>query len=595
MLYCTMRSNDVAAEALQELADLVAISGGDPYRVRAYEKAARSVAGCAHDLDTLDRKGLMAIPAVGAHIADKLLELRQTSRIAALEELHAQLPAGLRALLGIPGLGPKRAHQVYVELGISSMPELLDALHDEQLRNLKGWGETSERNLARAIHQMQQVGGRMPLAIALDIAEDLVARIAVLPQVSQVAYAGSLRRMRDTIGDIDLLVAADADPGSVMDHFCTMPLVDRILAHGPTKSSVVTTKGIQVDLRVVPAAVWGAALQYFTGSKAHNIRIRELAVRAGLKLSEYGLFRVDDNQLLASTDEAQIYARLGLPWIPPVLREDCGEVEAALNGRLPSLVEVADIAGDLHMHTNRTDGLANLNDMVAAASGHGYRYCAITDHAPLLAMQRMTHDKALQQRSELPALAHRHGIALLHGSELNIAADGSLDWDDDFLADFDVLVASVHSDFNQTREEMTRRLLSAIEHPYVNIIGHPTTRVLGRRPPIDFDVDAVFAAAARTHTALEINAFPDRLDLDDVLVRRARGHGVVFAIDTDSHAVPHLDYIRYGVAVAQRGWVSADEVINTWPLDRLRRFLAKGRRLGDELATTHYRVGFEPH
>ena len=233
--------------------------------------------------------------------------------------------------------------------------------------------------------------------------------------------------------------------------------------------------------------------------------------------------------------------------------------------------------------------------MVAAASGHGYQYCAITDHAPLLAMQRMTHDKALQQRSELPALAHRHGIALLHGSELNIAADGSLDWDDDFLADFDVLVASVHSDFNQTREEMTRRLLTAIEHPYVNIIGHPTTRVLGRRPPIDFDVDAVFAAAARTHTALEINAFPDRLDLDDVLVRRARGHGVVFAIDTDSHAVPHLDYIRYGVAVAQRGWVSADEVINTWPLDRLRRFLAKGRRLGDELATTHYWVGSEPH
>ena len=590
-----MRSNDAAAEALQELADLIAISGGDPYRVRAYEKAARSIAGYPLDLDTLDRKGLMAIPAIGAHTIDKLLELRQTGRIAALEELHAQLPAGLRALLGIPGLGPKRAHQVYVELGISSMPELLNALHDEQLRNLKGWGETSERNLARAIRQMQQVGGRMPLAIALDIAEDLVARLAALPQVSRVDYAGSLRRMRDTVGDIDLLVAADEDPGSVMDHFCTMPLVDRVLAHGPTKSSVVTTKGIQVDLRVVPAKVWGAALQYFTGSKAHNIRIRELAVRAGLKLSEYGLFRVDNDQLLASTDEAEIYAKLGLPWIPPVLREDRGEVEAALEGHLPELVEVADIVGDLHVHTNLTDGLAGLDEMVGAASRRGYRYCAITDHAPQLAMQRMTRDKALQQRSELPELARRHGIELLHGSELNIAADGSLDWDDDFLAGFDVLVASVHSDFDQTREEMTRRLLTAIEHPYVNIIGHPTTRVLGRRPPIDFDVDAVFAAAARTHTALEINAFPDRFDLSDELVGRAREYGVVFAIDTDAHAVPHLDYIRYGVAVAQRGWVSAGEVINTWPLDRLRRFLAKGRRLADDLSTAHRRAGSRLH
>lgn len=586
-----MRSNDVAAEALQELADLIAISGGDPYRVRSYEKASRSVAGYAYDLDTLDRKALVAIPAVGAHTADKLLELRQTGRITALEELHAQLPAGLRALLGIPGLGPKRAHQVYVELGISSMPELLNALHDGQLRSLKGWGETSERNLARAIRQMQEVGGRMPLAIALDIAEDLVARIAELPQVSRVDYAGSLRRMRDTVGDIDLLVAADDDPASVMDRFCAMTLVDRVLAHGPTKSSVVTTKGIQVDLRVVPAKVWGAALQYFTGSKAHNIRIRELAVRAGLKLSEYGLFRVADNKLLASTDEADIYAKLALPWIPPVLREDRGEVEAALAGHLPDLVEVADIVGDLHVHTNLTDGVASLDDMVAAASRRGYRYCAITDHAAQLAMQRMTPEKALRQRSQLPELSRCHGIELLHGSELNIAADGSLDWDDDFLAGFDILVASVHSDFDQTRDEMTRRLIAAIEHPYVNIIGHPTTRVVARRPPIDFDVDAVFVAAARTHTALEINAFPDRMDLNDELVRRAREYGVLFAVDTDAHAVPHLDYIRYGVAVAQRGWASADEVINTWPMGRLRAFLAKGR----QLSTAHRRAGSRRH
>ncbi|WP_433684638.1 DNA polymerase/3'-5' exonuclease PolX [Nocardia sp. CA-119907] len=572
-----MRSNDVAAQSLWEMADLIAISGGDPYRVRSYEKAARSVTGYHLDIDTLDRKGLMAIPAVGAHTADRLLELRRTGRIADLEELHAQLPAGLRALLGIPGLGPRRAQQVYEELGICSMPELMTALHDERLRTLKGWGETSERNLAESIRHMQQSGGRIPLAVALDIAEGLVADLAALPQVSRVDYAGSLRRMRDTVGDIDLLVAAD-DPDTVMDHFCTRPLVDRILAHGRTKSSIVTTQGIQVDLRVVPASSWGAALLYFTGSKAHNIHIRKLAVRAGLKLSEYGLFDADTDRPLAAATEAEVYDALELPWIPPTLREDRGEVEASAAGQLPRLVEVTDLNGDLHMHTDLTDGLAGAEDMIAAAAHHGYRYCAITDHAPLLAMQRMTRQKALGQRRELREIASRYRIAVLHGSELNIAADGTLDWDDEFLAGFDILIASVHSHFDQSPEAMTRRLITAIEHPCVDIIGHPTTRILGRRPPIEFDADAVFTAAARNGTALEINAFPDRLDLDDELIRRARELGVMFAIDTDAHALPHLDHMRFGVATAQRGWAEPAQVINTWPLRRLRGLLAKGDR-----------------
>ncbi|WP_068053302.1 DNA polymerase/3'-5' exonuclease PolX [Nocardia xishanensis] len=573
-----MRSNEVAARALSEMADLIAISGGDPYRVRSYEKAARSVAGYHLDVDTLDRKGLMAIPAVGAHTADRLLELRRTGRIAGLEELHAQLPAGLRSLLGIPGLGPRRAHQVYQELGISSMPELMTALHDERLRTLKGWGETSERNLAQAIRGMQESGRRIPLAVALDIAEGLVAALTTVPQVSRADYAGSLRRMRDTVGDIDLLVAADDDPETVMDLFCALPLVDRVLAHGPTKSSIVTTQGIQVDLRVVPASSWGAALLYFTGSKAHNIHIRKLAVRAGRKLSEYGLFVAGTEQPVAAATESEIYEALGLPWIPPTLREDRGEVEAAAAGRLPRLVEVTDLRGDLHMHTDLTDGLASAADMIAAAARHGYRYCAITDHAPQLAMQRMTREKALAQRRELRELASKHGIAVLHGSELNIAADGTLDWDDEFLAGFDILVASVHSHFDQSPRAMTRRLITAIEHPYVDIIGHPTTRILGRRPSIEFDADAVFTAAAATGTALEINAFPDRLDLDDELIWRARELGVAFAIDTDAHAVPHLDHMRFGVATAQRGWTEASQVVNAWPLRRLRGFLAKRRR-----------------
>ncbi|MFD7845854.1 DNA polymerase/3'-5' exonuclease PolX [Nocardia sp. NPDC059764] len=570
-----MRSNEVAAQALSEMADLIAISGGDPYRVRAYEKAARSVGGYHLDVDNLDRKGLMAIPAVGAHTADRLLELRRSGRIAALDELHDQLPAGLRALLGVPGLGPRRAHQVYEELGISSLPELMTALHDQRLRTLKGWGETSEHNLAQSIRRMREAAERIPLAVALGIADDLLARLRQLRRVVRADYAGSLRRMRDTVGDIDLLAAVDDDPDSVMTQFCTLPLVDRVLAHGPTKSSILTTQGLQVDLRVVPTAVWGAALLYFTGSKAHNVHVRELAVHAGLKLSEYGLFASGSDQPLAAATEQQIYRALGLDWIPPTLREDRGEVEAAATGRLPRLIEIADLAGDLHVHTDLTDGLADAADMIAAAAARGYRYCAITDHAPLLAMQRMTREKALTQRRQLRELAARHHIAVLHGSELNIAADGSLDWDDEFLSGFDILIASVHSHFDQSPAAMTQRLITAIEHPLVNIIGHPTTRILGHRPPVEFDADAVFAAAARTGTALEINAFPDRLDLGDELIARARGHGVVFAIDTDAHAIPHLDHMRYGIATAQRGWVEPGEVINTWPLHRLRRFLAK--------------------
>jgi DNA polymerase (family 10) len=573
-----MRSNDVAAQQLREIADLIAISGGDRYRVRSYEKAARAVAGCPVELDTLDRKGLLAITDVGAHTADRLLELRRTGHIADLDELHAQLPAGLRALLGVPGLGPKRAHQVYQELGISSMPELVTALQAGDLARLKGWGELSERNLARAIRSMRETGQRTPIAVALDLAEDLVARLSAMPGVCRAGYAGSLRRMRDTVGDVDLLAAADtADAPEVMNRFCGLPLTDRVLAHGPTKSSVVTTTGIQVDLRVVPDDTWGAALLYFTGSKAHNIRIRERAVHAGYKLSEYGLFRVDDDRLVAAGTEEEIYAALGLPWIPPTLREDRGEVEAAAAGGLPELVRVCDIVGDLHVHTDLTDGLASAADMVAAAAVRGYQYCAITDHAPAMAMQRMTRAKALAQRAELRSLARHSGIAVLHGSELNIAADGSLDWDDEFLSGFDVLVASLHSHFDQPPDVLTRRLITAMENPYVKIIGHPTTRILGRRPPVEFDADAVFAAAARTGTALEINAFPDRLDLDDELARRARRYGVVFAIDTDAHAVRHFDHIRFGVATAQRGWVERDEVINTWPLDRLRRFLRIAR------------------
>lgn len=568
------RSNDLVAQMLDEYAELLAISGGDAFKVRAYEKAARAVEGFHADVDRLDEHELDAIPSVGTHIARKIAEFLRTGSLVELDDLRSRVPAGLRTLLTVPGLGPKRARQAYDEVGVTSLNELLDALHEQRLRQLRGWGPKSEENLAKAIHEAQAGGGRIPLGAALDLAEDLLGALSAVEHVSRSAYAGSLRRMCDTVGDVDLLVASDP-PGPVMQAFTELPLVRRVLAQGPTKSSVVTTKGVQVDLRVIEPTVWGAALMYFTGSKAHNIKLRHLAERGGLKLSEYGLFEADSGRLLVSQTEEDVYERLGLAWIPPTLREDAGEIEAAADGRLPRLVELGDIRGDLHTHTNLTDGVAGLEEMVAAAQHHGYRYYAVTDHAPLLYMQRMSAEKALEQRRQIRELEGQTGMVILHGSELNIQPDGTLDWDDDFLSGFDVLVASVHSAFHQTRQEMTARLLRAVENPHVNLLGHPTGRTIGHRFPIDADWDVVFQAAARAGTALEVNSFPDRLDLNDVMIRRARHAGVSFAISTDAHAVPHLDYLRFGVATAQRGWVEPAEVINTWSLPKLRRFLAK--------------------
>ena len=417
----------------------------------------------------------------------------------------------------------------------------------------------------------------MLVSVALDVAEELLADLSTLRQVRRAAYAGSLRRMRETIGDVDLLVASnDAEP--IMDAFIALPPVARVLAHGDTKSSVLTDRGLQVDLRVVPPEVWGAAIIYFTGSKPHNVRIREMAVRAGLKLNEYGLFDAKSGELLAAETEEQVYERLGLPLIPPTLREDRGEVEAALAGELPSVIEQKQLRGDLHTHTSLTDGLAPLEEMLDVASTFRYAYYAVTDHAPNLAMQRMTDEKMLAQRQQVRRLQDRYRMTLLHGTELNIGPDGTVDWPEEFLAGFDLTVASVHSHFNQSRDELTRRVIRAMENPYVNVIGHLTARRIGSRPPIDLDLDAVFEAAARTGTALEINSFPERLDLKDEHVLWARRYGVRFAVDTDAHSPVHLPLIRFGVATAQRGWLTKDDVINAWPLTKLRRFLRKGRR-----------------
>jgi DNA polymerase (family X) len=571
--------NEEVAGLLREYAELTQITGGDVFRARNYEKAARSVRGWGEDISRLDAKGLRAIPGVGASIAAKIAEYLATGQIAALDELRAKIPAGVLELTRVPGLGPKRALQLNHDLGVSSVDELAAAVKAGRLEGLAGFGARSEERIASGIEVYRQGRERVLLDVALHTATTMVAAISAVPGCQRCTYAGSLRRWRETVGDVDILAAA-ADSAPLMAAFTALPEVAAVIASGPTKTSIRTSAGLQVDLRVVQLDAWGAALQYFTGSQAHNVAVRQIAIRQKLKLSEYGLFDNETGDLIVSRTEEEVYARLGLVWIPPALREDHGEVQAAARGQIPRLVREKDLKGDLHTHTNLTDGVASLEDMVAAAVRRGYAYYAITDHAPNLFFQRMTDEKMLAQRDQVRALDVP--LDLLHGTELNIAPDGSVDWDDasfggQGLAGFDLCVASVHSHFDQPRAEMTRRFVAACENPRVNIIGHPTTRRIGRRPPVDVDFGELFRACARTGTALEINASPQRLDLPSDHIRAARDTGVVFAIDSDAHSVADQGNMPYGVGTAQRGWLTDDDVINTWPLDRLRAFLRKGR------------------
>ncbi len=473
-----VRSNDEIAALFAEYADLISITGGDAYKARVYEKAARSVGGYHADVATLDLKALLEIPNVGKSIAEKITEYVRTGNVPAVEELRARIPVGVRRLAAIPTLGPK-----------------------------------TEENILHGIELLRSSGDRVLLDAAMDLAEDVIGALSQVTGCQRCAYAGSLRRLREAIGDLDILVAA-RKPVPVMRAFTELAYVSEVITHGEKKTSIRTAKGLPVELRVVAPGSWGTALQYFTGSKAHNIRTRELAVHQKLKLSEYGLFDAESGKKIVSETEEEVYDRLGLPWIPPALREDRGETEAGLRGELPELDEESDLLGDPHTHTDLTDGLAPLEDMVAAAAERGFAYYAVTDHGPDLSMQRMTDARMLAQREQVRELDGafggnrdgRGGMRLLPGAELNIGPDGEVDWPDEFLAGFDLCVASVHSHFNQSREALTRRIVRACESPYINIIGHPTARIIGKRPGIDADLDEVFAACARTGTALEINA-----------------------------------------------------------------------------------------
>jgi len=574
--------NRAVAQRFALIADLLEIGGESVFRINAYRRAARAMEGLSEDVATVAaRGGLTEIPGIGKALAEKIVEFLATGTMHAYEELAASLPPGLATLMTVPEVGPKTALLLHEHLGISTLDELEAAAAAGRIRELPRMGQRTEEAILRGIAMVRRQAGRRPLGFALPVAEALVERLRAVAGVRQISAAGSIRRMRETVGDLDILVTSRA-PARVMEAFTTSPEVSEVLSRGSTRSSVVLDAGLQADLRVVEPVAYGAALQYFTGSKEHNIALRERAARAGLKLNEYGLWRSGGgrgghDRRVAGRTEAGIYRALGLVWIPPELREDKGEIEAAEAGRLPRLIEVEDIRGEVHAHTSWSDGADTVEQIAAAAVAMGYEYVCITDHSQSLKVARGVAAVDLRDHiRQVRSLSDGMGIAVLIGTECDITADGTLDYPDDLLADLDLVIASVHTRFRMSRDAMTLRIVRAMESEHVDILGHPTGRLLGARDPYEVDIEAVVDAAARTGTALEINAAPERLDLKDTDVRLARERGARLAIGTDAHSCAQLRYMPLGVGTARRGWVEAKDVINTLPLASLRDVL--GRR-----------------
>jgi DNA polymerase (family 10) len=569
-------------DMLHELSELTILDEGDPqsFRVRAYESAAQSISAYASDLGRLTVKELQTIEGIGKSTAEKIRELVETGKVAKLEGLRQKHPPAVVALMRIQGLGPKAVKRLRAELGVGSLDDLRRVLAEHKLRELKGFGQKSEDNLVKTLARMDAQGsvGRTPISVALPLATRIVAHLAEVPGVIHASTCGSLRRFSETIGDVDILVAAaDAEP--VMQALVSLPAVDRVLGRGSSKTSVVTRRGTQVDVRVVAPGQLGAALLYFTGSKGHNIKLRMRALARGWTLNEYALAEVETGKVIASETEEEIYRALGLPFIPAVLREDWGEIEAAESGTLPR--PIGAVRGDFHLHTTVSgDGQSSLEDMVAGARARGYRVMAVTDHAERT-LSGVGREAMLAQRARIRALQAELGdtLTLLHGVELNIGADGELDYDAEFRREFDWCLASVHDRFELDRAAQTRRIVTAMQDPAVRMIGHPSARMIGARPPIDLDYDAVFAAAEATGTALEVNGGLPRLDLSVEALRRARGRNVTFVLDSDAHEVGELDRVRYATLNAERAGVDPERVANAWDGDRLRAW-ATSKRAG---------------
>jgi len=568
--------NREIAEMFFEMADVLEMQGVD-WKPSAYRKAARALETLSEPVEEIFAvggvKALMDIPGVGQGLAGKIEEFLKTGRMKEFLQVVRKIPAGVEEMMRVPGLGPKKVMRLYKNLKIKSVEQLERAAKAGELRRLAGFGIKSEEDILRGLDIVKKGAGRVLLGVALPVAREIAGRLSGVDGVKVAEPAGSLRRMSETVGDIDILVISNK-PAKVMDLFTKMPEVQSVIAKGSTKSTVILSEGVQSDVRVLDEMSFGSALQYFTGSKDHNIALRQIAIKKGFKLSEYGLFKKD--RYVCGRSEKEIYAKLGLPFIPPELRENHGEIEAAQKNKLPDLIPYDAIKGDLHMHTRWSDGNNSVEQMAGAAEKMGYEYVAFADHSKSEHIANgMDEKRLLQYLKELDVVQKKVGIRVLKGSEVDILADGSLDYSNKYLKELDLVVGSVHSRFKSSRQDMTERILKAFENPYLNIFAHPSGRLIGRREPYDFDFEKVALAAKERGIALECNSYPDRLDLKDVHVRKTVELGCKISIDTDSHSVEHLRFIEFGVAQARRGWAEVKDVINAWPLKKLEKFLRR--------------------
>jgi DNA polymerase (family X) len=569
--------NFEVARIFYEIASLLEVRDESRFRIRAWQRAAQTLETLSEDVTAVAARGaLRSLPGIGKEIAARIEEYLATGRLELLDRLRENLPPDFLSLLEVRGLGPRTARALWELLGIDTVERLEEACRSGRVIGVAGIQKKTCENLLKAIAQHKAGRSRALLTTARAIANQLASALRAHGGVDRLAIAGSLRRMRETVKDIDILVTS-TEPSRVIETLVSLPSVAEITARGETKVSVRHQDGLAIDLRVVAPEAFGAALQYFTGSKAHNVRLREMAVRRGLKISEYGVFDEATGARVAGESEHDVYAAVGLPWIPPELREDGGEIDAAREGRLPELVEVRDLKGDLHDHTEWSDGHHSLERLVEAAEARGYEYVIVSDHSRSLTIaQGLSIERLRQQRAEIRAVQARHRIRILAGTECDILEDGALDFPDDVLAELDVVVASVHSRFKQDRATMTARIVRALANPHMDILGHPTGRRIGSRDPYDVDLDAVFAAARAHGKAVEINASPERLDLSDAHARRAAEAGVLLSISTDTHYLSELDNVDLGVAVARRAWVTRDRILNTRPLDALLSWTRRG-------------------
>ncbi len=565
------------AAIFNEIADLLEIKNENPFRIRAYRKAAQNIESLTQDVEEMAKKGALEdIPGIGKDLAGKIQEIVATGRLKYYEKLKSQIPTVILEMMSIPGIGPKTAKLLYDKLKIKSIGQLEKLARTHKICVLPGIKEKSEENILRGIGLFRKGKERMPLGTALPIAMEIINKLKALPEVNKISYAGSLRRMKETIRDIDILITSTR-PKRIMDTFVSLPRVKEILANGETKSSILLKDGIQVDLRVVEPESFGAALLYFTGSKAHNIHLRRLANEMGYKISEYGIFKEATERRIAGKEEADVYKILGLVYIPPELREDTGEIEIAKKDKLPRLVKLGDILGDLHVHSKWSDGAHSFEELAEAAKKRGYQYIAITDHSKSLPVAGgLSESELRKQIKEIRKLNKKlRGIPLLTGAEMDILPDGRLDIPDDILAQLDIVIAAIHSGFKQSKGQLTKRIVNAMKNRYVRIIAHPTGRLMGTRDAYELDFEEIFKVAKDTNTALEINAFPQRLDLNDINSKRAKELGAFIAIATDAHTIDQLDNMSLGVSVARRGWLEKKDILNTSPLQTLLKRITK--------------------